>query len=254
MSRSVLIAANWKLNPNTLKGSQELASGVSEGIKDKKSTKVEVAFCVPAIYLQAVESIIAKSPIKLGGQNLYSEEKGAFTGEISAPMLTDIGAKYVVLGHSERRTLFAETDELISKKAQVSLKHNLIPIVCVGETLEQREKNETDSVIISQLNKSLKSVETNGDNLVIAYEPVWAIGTGKTCSSEEANRVCGLIRQELAKLYSKEIAEKVLILYGGSVKSNTIKEQMQQSEIDGALVGGASLIVDEFVQLVLNAG
>jgi triosephosphate isomerase len=124
----------------------------------------------------------------------------------------------------------------------------------VGETLEQREKNETDSVIISQLNKSLKSVETNGDNLVIAYEPVWAIGTGKTCSSEEANRVCGLIRQGLAKLYSKEIAEKVLILYGGSVKSNTIKEQMQQSEIDGALVGGASLIVDEFVQLVLNAG
>lgn len=251
--RQKLIAANWKLNPNTRVDALQLAQGVKQGLKGKVNDGVKVALCVPFVYLDLIAVELEGSALKLGAQNCYTEEKGAFTGETTAAMLKDLRADFVILGHSERRTLFAESNEFISKKAQVALKHFLKPIVCVGETLEQRDSGTTDAVIIAQIKESLKDVALDGSNVVIAYEPVWAIGTGKTCSSEEANRVCALIRTEIAKLYSKEIAEKTLILYGGSVKSSTIEEQMKQSDIDGALVGGASLIVDEFVALVLKA-
>jgi len=251
--RNKLIAANWKMNPNTRTEAQTLASGVKSGLLGKLKDSVQVLFCVPFLYIDLVNGELQNTPIKLGAQNCYAEEKGAFTGEVSAAMLKNSGCDYVILGHSERRTLFDENDDLISLKAQIAHKHSLLPIVCVGETLEQRDSGQTDQTIIAQIKGSLKGLKLNGQNLVIAYEPVWAIGTGKTCSSEEANRVCALIRKEVAKLYSPEIAEQTLILYGGSVKSSTVAEQMKQTDIDGALVGGASLLVDEFVQLVMNA-
>ena len=167
-------------------------------------------------------------------------------------MLKNLGIDYVILGHSERRSLFNESSEIINKKISVALKNNLLPILCVGETLKEKEMGITEEIILSQLEESLAYINCNGENVIIAYEPVWAIGTGKTCSSEDANTICKLIRSKLADLYNSSIAEKTLILYGGSVKSSTIKEQMKQTDIDGALVGGASLIADEFVQLVNN--
>jgi triosephosphate isomerase len=253
--RNKLIAANWKLNPSSRVEAVNLIEGIKQGLKKGDfSSRTEVAVCAPAIYLGLVQSVLSGTEIKLGAQNCYFEDKGAFTGELSPLALHEFGLQMVILGHSERRTIFGETDELVSKKTQAAIKHNLVPIVCVGESLEQREAGIADQIILGQIQKSLESVKTNGKNLVIAYEPVWAIGTGKTCSSEEAGRVCGVIRKELERLYSEAIAKQILILYGGSVKSSTIEEQMKQPEIDGALVGGASLVIDEFVQLVLKAG
>lgn len=249
--RNKLIAANWKLNPTSRLEAVNLIEGIKSEIKKVfRNPRQEVVLCVPYIYLGLTQSALLGSDLKLGAQNCYFEEKGAFTGEISALMLAEFGVQYVVLGHSERRALFGETDELISKKIQTAIKNNLIPILCVGESLEQRENNIADSVIIGQITKSLQNNKIDGKNLIVAYEPVWAIGTGKTCSSEEANRICSLIRNELKNLYSEEIANQTLILYGGSVKASTIEEQMQQPEIDGALVGGASLIVEEFAQII----
>ncbi|MDJ0625971.1 MAG: triose-phosphate isomerase [Candidatus Caenarcaniphilales bacterium] len=250
--RKKLIAGNWKLNPKSKKEAIDLVSQIKSEVNEKLS-KVEVAFCVPAIYLESVKEVLKDSNIKLGAQNCYFEESGAYTGEISATMLNDIGTNYVILGHSERRTIFGETDEVICQKSKVALSNNLTPIVCVGETQEEREAGKTDLVVASQIQNSLKETKLDGDNLVIAYEPVWAIGTGKTCSSEEANRVCKLIRQEIEKLSGKDVASKIIIQYGGSVKASTVAEQMQQSDIDGALVGGASLKADEFSKLLLNA-
>lgn len=252
--RKKLIAGNWKLNPKTIKEAINLASGVNSNLNGKIKDGVEVIVCVPAVYIDALATVLKRSEIKLGAQNCYFEESGAFTGETSPATLKDIGADYVILGHSERRTLFGETNSIVCDKAKLAIANGLIPIVCVGETQEEREANKTDEVIINQIDNSLRGIELTGENLVIAYEPVWAIGTGKTCSSEEANRVCALIRKEIEKDTSKEIADKIIIQYGGSVKSTTVAEQMQQSDIDGALVGGASLKADEFTQLVLNAG
>ncbi len=252
--RRKLIAANWKMNPSSRLEAINLTEAVKKGIKKEDlNPKLEVALCVPSLYLGLVQSILLGTEIKLGAQNCYFEEKGAFTGELSALMLQEFGVNYVILGHSERRSLFGETDSMISKKAQIALKQNLQVIVCVGESAVEREAGSTDVVIISQLRGSLEGVKANGKNLVIAYEPVWAIGTGKTCSSEEANRVCGLIRHELKAIYSPEVAEQTIIQYGGSVKASTIEEQMQQPEIDGALVGGASLQAEEFISLVKKA-
>ncbi len=245
-----LIAGNWKLNPTTKTEAIKLAENIKN---NTKNFNFEVALCVPSIYLDTINEIIKDSPIKLGAQNCYFEEKGAFTGEISAQMLKDLNCKYVILGHSERRSLFAETDEIINHKIKIAMKNTLIPILCVGESEEQRNKNITDSIIEAQLTADLKDISIDGNNLVIAYEPIWAIGTGKTCSSEEADRVCGLIRNKIAQLYSKDIASKITIQYGGSVKSSTIKEQMKMENIDGALVGGASLIAEEFNLLLQNA-
>jgi triosephosphate isomerase (TIM) len=251
--RHKLIAANWKLNPTSRLEAISLVEGVKSGIRKDRPPILDILLCPPALYLGLVQSVLIGSEFKLGAQNCYLEEKGAFTGELSPLMLAEFGVNHVIIGHSERRTIFGETDELVNAKVLAAIKNNLVPILCLGETLAQREANETDELIILQITKSLAGAKLSGKNLVIAYEPVWAIGTGKTCSSEEANRVCKLIRSQIAKLYGEDIANLTLILYGGSVKANTIEEQIKQSDIDGALVGGASLQVDEFVGLVSKA-
>ncbi|MDX1921039.1 MAG: triose-phosphate isomerase [Candidatus Caenarcaniphilales bacterium] len=248
--RQKIIAGNWKLNPSSSKEAKELTIQIKEKIDSKELKKVVVIVSPPAIYLTQIKELTENSKIKTGAQNCYFEEKGAFTGELSVAMLKDTGIEYVILGHSERRTIFGETDEMVNKKTHAALKKGLIPIVCVGETLKERESGSTDAVVISQLQKSLKDISSNGKNLIIAYEPVWAIGTGETCSSEEANRVCGLIREELGRILGLSVAVETHILYGGSVKPSTITEQMKQSQIDGALIGGASLVADDFVEII----
>lgn len=254
MSRKTFIAANWKLNPSSSREALDLIEKIKTGLKSQNiSDQIEIAFCLPFIYLELVKKNLENTNYKVGAQNCYFEEKGAFTGEISALMLKNLDINYVILGHSERRSLFGESNNLINQKVNSVLKNNLLPILCVGESAEEKEAGITDKIIISQLEESLKSVNITGENIIIAYEPVWAIGTGKTCSAEEANKICKLIRNKLSELYNSSVAEKTLILYGGSVKSSTISEQMKQSDIDGALVGGASLIPEEFVQLIVNA-
>lgn len=252
--RRRLIAGNWKLNPTNTSSVKELTSSLVQELNSKlNNSSVEVALCAPFVYIPLVSELLKSSSLSLGAQDCYFEEKGAFTGEISPAMLKEFNVKYVILGHSERRTLLGETDALIAKKSKAVIKAGLTVILCVGESEDERNKNLTDKVVQEQLKKSLDGIETDGKNLVIAYEPIWAIGTGKTCSSEEANRVCALIRTELGKLYSPEISNNIIVQYGGSVKASTIEEQIRQSDIDGALVGGASLLADEFAQIALKS-
>ncbi len=201
----------------------------------------EVVLCVPFTDLVTVGKSLHGNRIRLGAQNVHWEDSGAYTGEISAPMLTEIGVLYVVVGHSERRQYFGETDETVNLRLKAAQKHGLTPILCVGETKEQRDSGETERVIIGQLTKDLVGVDQT--NLVIAYEPIWAIGTGDTCATEEANRVIGIIRQQLTNA-------QVTIQYGGSVKPDNIDEIMEQPEIDGVLVGGASLSAESFSRIV----
>jgi len=212
---------------------------------------VEVAVAPPFTALLAVRKEIEGSPIRLAAQNLYWEEKGAFTGEISPIMLKEVGCHYVIIGHSERRQIFAETDETVNRRIKAALAHRLKVIFCIGETLQEREGEKTFSVIEKQIEGGLKGL---GDqeirNTVIAYEPVWAIGTGKTATPEQAEEVHGFIRRKLGKLYSREVSEEIRIQYGGSVTPENIRGLMDQPNIDGALVGGASLKADSFSKIV----
>lgn len=201
----------------------------------------EIVLCVPFTDLSVLSRNLHGGRVQLGAQNVHWHEEGAFTGEISPPMLTEIGVRYVVIGHSERRQFFGETDETVNLRLKAAQKHGLIPILCVGETKQQRDAGETEKLISMQIDKDLVGVDQ--DNLVIAYEPIWAIGTGDTCESKEANRVIGLIRRQLKN-------PDVPIQYGGSVKPNLIDEIMDQPEIDGVLVGGASLEADGFARIV----
>lgn len=201
----------------------------------------ETILCTPFTSLAIMSKNLHGSIIKLGAQNIHWEDQGAYTGEISGEMLTEIGINYVIIGHSERRQYFGETDETVNLRLKAAQKHGVCPILCVGETKEQRDAVETENIIINQLKKDLVGIDQN--NLIIAYEPIWAIGTGDTCASTEANRVIGVIRQQLDN-------KNVSIQYGGSVKPNNIDEIMAQSEIDGALVGGASLQPDDFARIV----
>ena len=247
-TRKPVIAGNWKMH-KTLDESLTFA----EGLVGKLGNEVgpEVVVCPPFTALSVVAAAIGGSPVQLGAQNMSWHAKGAFTGEIAPNMLTDVGCAYVILGHSERRQLFGETDESVNRKVEAALANGLVPIVCVGETLEEREANLTDTVVVGQLQGALSGVPAEKmGGLIFAYEPVWAIGTGKTCDSAEANRVCKLIRDTVAKLAGQAAADQVRVLYGGSVKPETIAEQMVQSDIDGALVGGASLEVDSFAAIV----
>lgn len=213
--------------------------------------KVEVAICPPFTALAYVRDFLAGSTVKLGGQNLYFEAKGAFTGEISGSMLKELDSEYVIIGHSERRTIFGETDELVNKKVKAAIKNKLKPIICVGESLEQREQNLTDSWVMGQVKAALAGLGAEDlVPIVFAYEPIWAIGTGQTCEAAEANRVIKLIRETISSLYNKTLAGQLRILYGGSIKPDTIDEQMAQSDIDGGLVGGASLSADDFARIV----
>jgi triosephosphate isomerase (TIM) len=237
--RKIILAGNWKMyktQAETLAFVEKFKLEVDEAPAER-----EVVLCVPFTDLAILSKTLHGSRIQVGAQNVHWETEGAFTGEISASMLTEIGVRYVVVGHSERRQLFGETDETVNFRLRAAQKAGLTPILCVGETKQQRDANETEAVIFQQLEKGLVGVDQS--QLVIAYEPIWAIGTGDTCASAEANRVIGLIRSKLSN-------QDVPIQYGGSVKPENIDEIMAQSEIDGALVGGASLAPDSFARIV----
>ena len=230
-------------------GAGELAKGVVEAVG--KDPAVDVALCPPSVYLAIVADATAGTPVGLGAQNLYAAEDGAFTGEVNAGMLTDVGCRYVILGHSERRALMGETDKQVSEKLHAAMAGNLIPIVCVGETLEDREAGRTEKVVETQVRGSLEGLdEVRAAGIVIAYEPVWAIGTGKTASPEQAEEVHAFIRKLLGDLFTPEVAEQIRIQYGGSVKPGNAKELLGQPNIDGALVGGASLKADDFLGII----
>ncbi len=253
--RRPIIAGNWKLN-KTIEEATTLVEDIKIKIMDLDKEKMPVIIVCPVFTsLKPVSDILDRGEkINLGAQNCYYKDSGAFTGEVSVPMLKEIGVGYVIVGHSERRQYFGETDEMVNLKAKAVFSHGLIPIICCGETLEQREAGQTDDVVKNQITADLKGLtEEQTANSVIAYEPIWAIGTGKTCESAEANRVIKLIRSIVAEVSSSDAADKIRILYGGSVKPDTIAEQMSQSDIDGALVGGASLKADSFEKLITGA-
>lgn len=249
--RKPIIAGNWKMH-KTLPEAKKFIEDVNGLVPS--NDKVESVVCAPALFLGQLVEATRNHDLKIGAQNMHFEESGAFTGEISPKALEDIGVNYVIIGHSERREMFNETDETVNKKTLAAFKYNLIPIVCCGETLEQRENGETNDLVGSQVTKALEGLtEEQLKQTVIAYEPIWAIGTGKSSTAEDANETCAHIRKVLADRFSTEVADAIRIQYGGSVKPGNIKEYMAQSDIDGALVGGASLEADSFLQL-LEAG
>ena len=245
--RKKVIAGNWKMNmlPN------EAISFIERLTPLVKETEHEVILCVPYTDLFYTLLHVQGTNIKVGAQNMHWEEKGAYTGEVSAPMLKSIGVEYVIIGHSERRQYFAETDETVNKKIKSALKYGLKPIVCVGESLEQRENGTTGQIISNQIRKAFDGIPVEELNkIIIAYEPIWAIGTGKTATKEQANETIQQIRSELAKIYGDNEANKTIIQYGGSVKESNAKELFEMSDIDGGLIGGASLKVEEFSKIV----
>ena len=251
MTRRPFIAGNWKMNTRR-DSAVDLARQLVKGVGDRSAC--EVAICPPNVYLSAVADLLAGSPIELGAQNLYPAADGAYTGEVNAAMLTDIGCRFVILGHSERRQLMGETDAEVAKKLQAALAGNLVPIVCVGETLEQRQADQTEAVVESQVRGSLAELdEIRAAGVVIAYEPVWAIGTGLTATPEQAESVHQTIRQLLAQMFTPEIAGQIRIQYGGSVKPDNAAELLGQPNIDGALVGGASLKAADFMAIIAAA-
>jgi triosephosphate isomerase (TIM) len=249
--RKPIIAGNWKMH-KTASEAKTFTEEVKGLVPD--TDKVDSVICAPALFLENLVEQTKESKVAIGAQNMHFEESGAFTGEVSPVALADIGVEYVIIGHSERREMFNETDDSVNKKTLAAFKHNLTPIVCVGETLEQRENNETKDLVGAQVKQALTGLtEDQVKQTVIAYEPIWAIGTGKSSTAEDANEVCAHIRQVVASEFSKSAADSVRVQYGGSVKPNNIKEYMAQSDIDGALVGGASLEPQSFLQL-LEAG
>lgn len=245
--RTPIIAGNWKMY-KTSGSAKDLVDALKEHIGQED--RVQVVVCPTFTALAAVGPLLAGTRIALGAQDLFWLDEGAYTGEVSAPMLLDLGCKYVVIGHSERRQHFGETDENVQKKTQAALAHGLIPIVCVGETLAQRGAGETTSFVRSQVLRGLADLGDKAREVVVAYEPIWAIGTGRTATGNDANEVIMMIRATLAEIYGRETAEAIRILYGGSVKPGNIKEFMAYPDIDGALVGGASLEASSFVPIV----
>ncbi len=243
--RVPMIAGNWKMN-TTVSEAVELVNEMRQELD--QIDNVDKIVCPPFISLATVRELIKGSSIKLGAQNIYFEEKGAYTGEISPPMLADL-CEFVIIGHSERRQYFNETGEITNKKIRAALKVNLKPILCVGEKLEENEAGRTEEIVTEQLKSSLAGIGYR-NGLIIAYEPIWAIGTGKAATGEQANETIGLIRYNIVELYSKRAAQDMRILYGGSVNDVNTAEFMKQPEIDGALVGGASLKANQFLSIV----
>ncbi|WP_150285041.1 triose-phosphate isomerase [Rummeliibacillus sp. TYF-LIM-RU47] len=249
--RKPIIAGNWKMY-KTLSQAVEFVQEVKTSIPE--STKVDAVICAPALFLPSLVKEAEGSALEIGAQTMHFENEGAFTGEISPAQLEDLKVNYVILGHSERREYNNETDESVNKKVHAAFEHGMTPIICVGETLDDREKSHTMVKVSSQVGAALKGLTKNQvAKTVIAYEPIWAIGTGKTATSEDANTVCEGIRKTVADIAGEEAAEAVRIQYGGSVKPANIKELLSMEHIDGALVGGASLEPDSYVQL-LEAG
>lgn len=249
--RKPIIAGNWKMNKTSFEAIS-LANELKRELLD--ISQVDIVICPPFHVLPEVHDVILETNIGLGAQNLYWEDSGAFTGEVSAPMIKDVGGSYVIIGHSERRQFFGETDEMVNKKIKAALEHGLTPIVCVGENLQEREAGRAFEVIETQCKGSLVNLNAEEmKKIVLAYEPVWAIGTGKTASPQQAQEVHGFIRDLLKKMYNDDVAATVRIQYGGSVKPDNIAELISQEDIDGALVGGASLKADSFAAIVKNS-
>lgn len=250
--RKKVIAGNWKMN-NDIPASETLINEL-KALLSEADVNAEVIICPPFTSLEKAAGLIKGSSIKLGAQNMYFEDNGAYTGEISASMLKSAGCEYVILGHSERRTIFGETDEVINRKVKKALSSALKPIFCVGETLQEREEGIMQNVITTQVTEGLKDISAEElKSVIIAYEPVWAIGTGKVATPEQAQEVHSLIRSLIEKLYSKESADAVIIQYGGSVKPDNSAELLGQPDIDGALVGGACLKADSFAGILKSA-
>lgn len=250
--RKKVVAGNWKMN-NDLSESVNLISGI-KNVTAGNELNAEVIICPPFTSLETASTLIKDTNVKLGAQNMSFEDSGAFTGEISASMLKSVGCEYVILGHSERRTIFGENDETINKKIKKALSAGLKPIFCIGETLDQRENGTTKDVIEAQVRNGLVGITAEELSLIIvAYEPVWAIGTGKTATPEQAQEVHEFIRGLIKELYSVDSAENLTIQYGGSVKPDNAKELLSQPDIDGALVGGACLKADSFFEIIKSA-
>ena len=252
--RNRMIAGNWKMNETYTEGvvlAQGLAKELADGTGD-----VDVVVCPPAVDLKGVAEVIEQenAPFALGAQNVYWEESGAFTGETAPNMLTNIGATYCIIGHSERRGYFGETDEDINKKAKALMAHGIVPISCCGESLEVREAGKHVEFVVDQIKKDTEGLEiTDPSKYVVAYEPIWAIGTGKTATADDAQEVCGAIRTTLADIFGKETADGIRVLYGGSAKPNNVAGFLEKEDVDGALVGGASLKADSFAAMVKAA-
>ena len=245
--RKPIIAGNWKMN----KTPEEAAQLVTDLIPLVKNAKCDVVVCTPAVCFAAVKPIIEGTNIKLGAQNVHFAEKGAYTGELSADMLKAVGCEYVIVGHSERRQYFGETDKTVNLRATAAVKAGLTAIICVGEMKDERVDGYTDIIVAYQTKMALKGLTAEElDHVVIAYEPVWAIGTGLTATDEQANETIGVIRKAIAEVYGDDVAQKVRIQYGGSMKGSNVKGLMAQPEIDGGLIGGASLKAEDFAQVV----
>jgi triosephosphate isomerase len=248
--RKVIIAGNWKMN-KAASAAIELANSIKRSLYD--IAEIEIVLCPPFVSLGDVKEVIMDTDIKLGAQDVYWETEGAFTGEISPPMLKEVGCEYVIIGHSERRQYFGETNETVNKKAKAALAAGLKPIICVGERLEERRSGRTFNVVRDHVENSLAGISREGMlKTVIAYEPVWAIGTGVNATKEQAEEAHSYIRGLLKEMYDADLAKSVRIQYGGSVKPENIRELISQEDVDGALVGGASLKADSFAQIVKN--
>ncbi len=246
-----LIAGNWKMF-KTISEAINLVNIIKAGVH--KITDCDIVICPPFTALAAVSETIRDTKIDLGAQNMHSETEGAFTGEISPMMLKDVGCRYIILGHSERRQHFKETDEMINKKVIAALKYTLVPILCLGETLVEREARRAFEVVKQQFDQSLKNLKPEEvERVVIAYEPVWAIGTGRTATPEQAEQMHSYIRRLLNEQYGEAVGERIAILYGGSVKPDNTAQLMAKPNVDGALVGGASIKAESFIQIVTNA-
>ena len=244
--RKKVIAGNWKMNKSPV----DVEMFMKKFPSLVKDSDAEVVLCVPYVDLKTAIDLASGTNVKIGAQNMHYEEKGAFTGEISPKMLKDIGVEYVIIGHSERREYYNETDESVNKKLKAAFQYGLKPILCVGETLSQREDGITKVFVTTQVEKALEGLSNEQvSSMIIAYEPIWAIGTGKTASKEDANEVCGWIREKVRELYG-DVADAIIIQYGGSVKSSNAKDLFGMSDIDGGLVGGASLDSEEFAKIV----
>ncbi len=245
--RKIVVAGNWKMNKTpseTVEFIKELAPSVADA-------KADVIACVPFVCLAGAIDAAKGTNIKIGAQNMFFEDSGAYTGEVSADMLKDMGVEYVIIGHSERRQYFAETDVTVNKKVIKAIEKGLLPIVCVGESLDEREQGITIDLIRAQVKIAFMNVSADdAKKVIIAYEPIWAIGTGKTATSEQANEVCSAIREVIGELYGADVASEIIIQYGGSVKGSNAAELFGMSDIDGGLVGGASLKIKDFTEIV----
>lgn len=252
--RNRMIAGNWKMNKTYDEG-VVLAQGLVDELKDGTGS-VDVVVCPPAIDVKGVAEVIqqANAPIAVGVQNVYWEEKGAYTGETAPDMITAVGATYCIIGHSERRGYFGETDEDINKKAKALMAHGIVPISCCGESLEAREAGKHVEFVVEQIKKDTEGLTIDDPSkYVVAYEPIWAIGTGKTATADDAEEVCGAIRKTLAEIFGQETADGIRILYGGSAKPENVGGFLEKEDVDGALVGGASLKADSFAAMVRSA-